>query len=45
LDLAPQGLAAARHAMLLTDGSRATRSQGTDINVEPFTAYIEKLTN
>jgi alpha-glucosidase len=45
LDLAPQGLAAASHAVLLTNGSRATRSQGTDIYVEPFTAYIEKLTN
>jgi alpha-glucosidase len=45
LDLAPQGFAAASHAMLLTDGSGATRFQGTDIDVEPFTAYIEKLTN
>ena len=45
LDLAPQGFAAASHAVLLTNGSGATRSQGADINVEPFTAYIEKLTN
>ena len=45
LDLAPQGFAAASRAILLTDGSGATRSQGTDINVEPFTAYLEKLTN
>jgi alpha-glucosidase len=45
LDLAPQGLATSSHAILLTDGSGATRSQGTEISVEPFTAYIEKLTN
>lgn len=45
LDLAPQGFTGARHTMLLTDGSSATRSQGTGIDVEPFTAYIEKLTN
>jgi alpha-glucosidase len=45
LDLAPQGIATSRHAILLTDGSGATRSQGTEISVEPFTAYIEKLTN
>jgi alpha-glucosidase len=44
LDLAPQGFAAASHAVLLTNGSGTTRSQGADINVEPFTAYIEKLT-
>ncbi len=45
LDLAPQGLATSSHAILLTDGSGATRSQGTEISVEPFTAYVEKLTN
>ena len=45
LDLAPQGLAASSDAILLTDGSGATRSQGKEISVEPFTAYIEKLTN
>lgn len=45
LDLAPQGFAAASHAILLTNGTGTTRSQGADINVEPSTAYIEKLTN
>ena len=45
LDLAAQGLATSSDAILLTDGSGATRSQGKEISVEPFTAYIEKLTN
>ena len=45
LDLAPQGFAAASRAVLLTNGSGVTRSQGAEISVEPFTAYIEKLTN
>ena len=44
LDLASHGLATARHTMLLTDGSKATRAEGAYINIEPFTAYIEKLT-
>lgn len=44
LDLASHGLAAARHTTLLSDGSGATRSEGEYINIEPFTAYIEKLT-
>jgi alpha-glucosidase len=45
LDLAAQGLATSSDAILLTDGSGATRSQGKEISVEPFTVYIEKLTN
>jgi alpha-glucosidase len=45
LDLASHGFAGATHTTLLNDGTGATRSQGADINLEPFTAYIEKLTD
>jgi alpha-glucosidase len=44
LDLVPQGFAGGSHTMLLTNGGEATRSQGRDIDVEPFTAYIERQT-
>jgi len=42
-DLAPYGLAAAKRAMLLTSG-RAASHRGV-INLDPYSAYFEKLTN
>lgn len=45
LNLASKGLATAKRSVLLTTGTAATGSRGAEISVEPFTAYIEKLTN
>ena len=45
LNLAPDGFPAGKAMMVLRSGSTATTAHGSVINLEPFTAYIEKLTN
>ena len=45
LNLAPYGFRAGNRVMVLQSGSTATAAHGSVINLEPFAAYIEKLTN
>jgi alpha-glucosidase len=45
LHLAPLGLDHAKRTTLLSSGSALTHAHGADISIEPFAAYIEKLSN